>query len=233
MANKNIVILVMLVIMAYMLQSCMAVKTTKIQSNNQIIEHKIKEFLYKINKRKRLKKKRVSYHVDNAREYKNILEQRIVEEQTSYGYIVINRSYISALEIEQDLNNQEDTLNGVDIVIIAKSENRSIILKALTVKNENILTMDVIQLSKRDSKDVSILQSETPLSYYDAIKYCKNEDKTIPTQYDVDNIKVDNILFWTTKRTKNSNMAMIYDPNENTFFEAIRVDTFDVVCIDR
>ena len=140
--------------------------------------------------------------MDNAREYKNILEQRIVEEQTSYGYIVINRSYISALEIEQDLNNQEDTLNGVDIVIIAKSENRSIILKALTVKNENILTMDVIQLSKRDSKDVSILQSETPLSYYDAIKYCKNEDKTIPTQYDVDNIKVDNNIILDKKKDK-------------------------------
>ena len=230
--NKNILTLSLTLIIMLLFQSCSSMKLRKTKTNNQIVEEKIKAFLYKLNRRISLKKKRISYHLDSTRGYKNLLEQLIVDEQTVYGYIVINRSYISALEIEQDLDSQESTLNGVDVVIIAKSENRSIILKALTVKNENILTMDVIKLIKKN-KSILITQSDKPLDYYQAIKYCQDDGKNIPDEYDAENIEKQNLLFWTNKSTKNSNMAMIYDTKDNQFFEAIRADTFDVVCVGK
>jgi len=219
-------------VIGFVFSACSGSRGFKKPDNNQIVETKISEFLYKLNKRKNLKKKRISYHLDATREYKNILEQVIVSEQILYGYIVINRSYISALDMEQDINNQESTLGGVDLVIVAKSENRSITLKAITIQNENLLTMDVIKLIHK-KVNLSSIQNKKPLTYYDTIKYCKKENKTIPNEYNVDNIDKENVLFWSNKYTKNSDMAMVYDSNDKQFFEAIREDTFDAICVSK
>ena len=134
--------------------------------------------------------------------------------------------------MEQDINNQESTLQGVDVVIIAKGEGTSIVLKAITIKNENLLTMNVIKLEKEKS-NITYTKSDNALRYYDAIKYCKENDRDIPTENDVHNIEEKSLLFWTSMNTKNSNMAIVYDTNEKKSFEAFRSDTFDVVCVDK
>ena len=134
--------------------------------------------------------------------------------------------------MEQDINNQESTLQGVDVVIIAKGEGTSIVLKAITIKNENLLTMNVIKLEKEKS-NITYTKSDNALRYYDAIKYCKGSDRDIPTENDVHNIEEKSLLFWTSMNTKNSNMAIVYDTNEKKSFEAFRSDTFDVVCVDK
>ncbi len=226
--------LIMSLMVLLMMQSCasnMGAKKKQV-SNDEKVFLKINEFMYSLNKRKRLKRKRLSYHLDLSNKYKNILEQTIVDEQTKYGYIVINRSYISALDMEQDIDNQESTLQGVDLVIIAKGESSSIVLKALTIKNENLLTMNVIKL-KKEKSNIAYTRGDNALKYYDAIKHCNGSKKSIPTENDAYNIEDKDILFWTSKNTKNSNMAMVYDPKEEKFLEAFRSDTFDVVCVDK
>jgi hypothetical protein len=221
-------------------QSCSIIKNKidgirykkQTESNEDRIMLNMKSFLYKLHKRKNLKKKRISYHLDSAGEYKSTLEQVIIDEQIQYGYIVINRSYISALDMEQDIINNESTLQGVDIVIVAKREGLSIVLKAIAIENENLLSMDVIKL-KRGGSSMSYIVSDELLKYYDAIKYCKKNNKNIPSENDVHIVEEKNILFWTTQYTKNSNMAKVYTPRESKFFEAFRSDTFDVVCVSK
>lgn len=228
--NKWVILLILLLLM----QSCASIngyKSRKENNENKVFL-KINEFLYGLNKRKQLKKKRISYHLNSTGEYKNILEEAIVREQTQYGYIVINRSYISALDMEQDINNNESTLQGVDIVIIAKRDGLSIVLKAITVENENLLTMNVVQLERGGSK-ISYIKNDKSLKYYDAIDYCRSHNKNIPNENDVHIIEETNLLFWTNKYTKNSNMAMIYDSRGKKFFEGFRSDTFDVVCMSK